>query len=204
MYVSKSPKDYKSVSLDDNYINTLPNELIYKIATCMDFETLKRFTINKKITQCIKFLLRESYLYSVYGCLVDAFTVQKLDKAPTLKFQPRFIGGIDYIDNIYPDDMKESIMVGVDNRGRNFISIRYESFGGIGVCTIFQRYPGCMSWVYGGETTFICESTFIIINNTPNHELTLNNISRLVKETPNVLQFNGFGNETREIPCKLI
>ena len=153
------------------------NELIILLLLnnrLLDYNTL--FTIikcNKKINNntLLKKKIKNIYLEKVFNkiknCNIDKFfensfiPVNLLHKIPVLKFQDKFLGCTEYIDNIRYNDMQYPIMKGVDIYERPFICIKYKiklnkikltnetiNFDSHeGVITIFQRYSLGNSWV---------------------------------------------------------
>ena len=64
-----------------------------------------------------------------------------------LPFNDRYIGSTDYIDGIYPLDMKYRVMIGVDRYKRPFISLKIDEKN---VQTFFQRYSDNTNcWSHG-------------------------------------------------------
>ncbi len=87
---------------------------------------------------------------------------------PTIKFNDKFIGATDYIDGIKSVDLNDSSVLGLDEYGRYFISIKYRCLedewefngsiypinsGMVHCLTVFQRYTGGSSWCKAGYSS---------------------------------------------------
>lgn len=87
--------------------------------------------------------------------------------APVLPFQNHFIG-IDYLDGITISDVTSPIMLGIDDCGRPFITIRTREIDKEPVVTtIFQRYTNHPeTWTYGScyYTNLIGDNSSRVIN----------------------------------------
>ena len=86
-------------------------------------------------------------------------------RLPLLQFKPSFIGSSNYIDGISNKDLTHPVMIGIDNYGRYYLTIKYQcdqmewGFDGdiytvdrdkTNCLTIFQRLTGGDGWCKAG------------------------------------------------------
>lgn len=105
-------------------------------------------------------------------------------------------GGTGYIDFVRPEDMKYSVMRGVDEHGRPFVSFRLKHDDKEFVETVFRRYVTGPVWTSGGGHV-LCNSAMT--------DEDLACLGRLVRgETLGVRKHTGLYGEKREKFHKLV
>lgn len=118
--------------LNNNYINNETKiDLIIKISK-----------LSRKCRKIYYPKLKEYYISKYFDKnIVLLFGgIQNMGKYPILRWNEKFMGGTDYIDNITEEDLNSKIMIGIDNYKRPFITIRTKNNNKITVDTLFQRY----------------------------------------------------------------
>lgn len=175
----------------------IPLEIMVLISSYLELKELKHFCfINSDIFHlCIvtykeKFKLKQRQnLIEKYFCkeIIDIISYSVLLKAPFLKWQWRFKGHTDYIDNIQPEDMTAPIMIGVGDGGRAYIAIRWQDEilkekNKVGCDVLFQRYYDYKkTWSNGySNYSFIREAGHFLIGGELRHTLLKQNIYNLI------------------------
>tara|TARA_B100000524_G_C23647659_1_gene369042 strand:- start:584 stop:1159 length:576 start_codon:yes stop_codon:yes gene_type:complete len=129
-------------------------DILYNITNFLelkDYLKLKKITNykNSEIEEMInlkKELITERFnkdIINLFGGL------DKFIEYPILKWEDKFMGGTDYIDQILIEDLKHPIMFGIDNYERPFIAIKY--FNKKPTCVVlFQRFSDTIKiWTHG-------------------------------------------------------
>lgn len=120
--------------------------------------------------------------------LINAFGgIDRFVELPILDFKKKFIGDTGYIDNIKDRDMKEPIMIGMDNfLKRPFIALKTEVEDDVEVNILFQRYYDSQGyWLIAKTSKWVKYPLFpeggYLLNNFENiHNYSLENIGRLI------------------------
>lgn len=129
-------------------------DILYNITNFLelkDYLKLKKITKYKNLEiEKIIILKRELISNRFNKAIINLFGgLNKFIEYPILKWEDRFMGGTDYIDQILIEDITHSIMFGFDCYNRPFITIKY--FDKIPKCVVlFQRFSDCSKiWTYG-------------------------------------------------------
>ena len=99
--------------------------------------------------------------------IIDIFGgINNMLKYPILRFKSHYIT-VDYIDNIYKNDITAPIMLCIDIYEHPFIVIKYIINKRVSVEIIFQRYTGYKGdWSNGSRYhKYICGGWYFIANN---------------------------------------
>ena len=83
--------------------------------------------------------------------IIDIVGKERFLKGKYVEWQERWLGGTQYIDRIYPEDLEENLSYGIDSYGRFFIFIKIRKLNysiatdelishKYTVLTIFKRY----------------------------------------------------------------
>ena len=118
--------------VNNNYINhETKKNFIFKISK-----------LSKKFRKIYYPKLKEYYISKYFDKnMVLLFGgIENMKNYPILRWNEKFMGGTDYIDNIKEKDLNSKIMIGIDNYKRPFITIRTKNNSKITVDTLFQRY----------------------------------------------------------------
>lgn len=121
--------------------------------------------------------------------LINAFGgLDRFVEYPILQFKKKFIGDTGYLDNIKDKDLKEPIMIGIDNYlKRPFIAIKTVIEGDVEVNVLFQRYTNSNGyWIIGKWSKWVKYPLFpeggFLLNDFENiHNYSLDNITRLAR-----------------------
>ena len=101
--------------------------------------------------------------------IIDIVGKERFLKGKYVEWQERWLGGTQYIDRIYPEDLEENLSYGIDSYGRFFIFIKIRKLNysrstdelishKYTVLTIFKRYSDSTTVVTNdnsGENTLI-------------------------------------------------
>tara|TARA_Y100000991_G_C21934568_1_gene332370 strand:+ start:149 stop:727 length:579 start_codon:yes stop_codon:yes gene_type:complete len=162
--------------LNNEYIsNKTKKNLTVKISKLskkcriLSYQKLKEYYISKNF---------DKYIISMLGGM------ENMINFPILKWNDKFIGSTDYIDNIMPQDLSSKIMIGIDNYNRAFISLRTNKNGKRNVDTLFQRYTNEKNtWTNGtnGRSQLITEGGHFYIRGKIKHKHIEQNIENLLE-----------------------
>ena len=113
---------------------------------------------------------------------------------PILKWDKRFMGCTDYIDNIRPCDLTNPMMIGIDHFKRPFLTLafiykkRKDSIGGC--ITYFQRFSDTSRvWAWGGCSLHSCGSNRVDPDDVPRILTVLSNLSDDNDETFQLIDY---------------
>ena len=117
---------------------------------------------------------------------------------PVLRWRDRFHNGTGYIDSVLNEDMQYSIMTGVDDYQRAFISFRTKSYTHDGreyyaVDTLFQRSTEIINtWTTGSRyhSRLFQEFGYFMVKGKIRHRYLETNISNIVNNQGYILQKN--------------
>ena len=180
---------------------------------CNNLRKINKIFNNTLLNTCKKnYKLKQKFITNNFNpIIVDLMGgIHNMILFPILEWKPTFLG-IDYIDNIRPDDVNYTIMMGIDSFKRPFITIKtitkYNSYvNPISVCTIFQRFTNDKStWTHGtySHNDLICETGYFLNRNNLNHKLIKSNIKNLLENKGFIFQYNLKNDDLIEIPLHL-
>jgi hypothetical protein len=137
-------KDHKNID-----VLNLANILVINKHSFIILKELYKNIIKKKI----KFFKS----YNIDNGIIEIFGgYLNMTKIPYLNFRKNFIGPTQYIDNICSYHLKSPIMFSIDNYNRLLFSFKLKikhldnlMLESKSVTTLFQRYTGGNTWVYG-------------------------------------------------------
>ena len=139
--------NYNYKSNNNVSIEILNNDEIEYIANIIDnIFDLKSFSItNKSISKICEPTLKNEIVIHNHNQFLKMFPewihdligYKRLFNAPILEFEPRFIGGTNYIDCIQYIDVTNDIMVGIDHFRRPYLTLT--ELNDV-IVTIFQRF----------------------------------------------------------------
>ena len=131
------------------------NILFYELKETLKYILENRYNLKNRFVRFIEYkTLRKAFKNTTFD---DEIIYQ----FPIYNYKGNFLGGDDFINYIYPEDIKYPIMIGVDSWKRPFIIIKYKFLGGnvnqFGInyqfeinkdyiLVIYQRIFGFKSW----------------------------------------------------------
>mgnify|MGYP001313893519 CR=1 FL=1 len=165
-----------TLSKTKEYIDITSINLLYTSkSNYNDFKDLFNYLIKNQI----KFIKKYNFDKNIIN-LLGGFN--KFYLFPILKWKEEFLGGRGYIDNIYPNNLSSSIMIGIDCYTRPFVTIRTKKRNNNirSVIVLFQRYSDdTKSWTHS-NINWICEGGYFLSKNKIQHKLLKDNINNLL------------------------
>ena len=162
---------------------------------------LYRDKYNKKKTFILKHYIE--IIITLMGGL------KKMMTYPILPWKSHFLGSTDYIDNIKVTDVWAPIMLGIDESGRPFITLRTSQMirkkPNVIVNTLFQRYTDDKSWTHGtcyGSLLFLSESGYFYNSNNQykfSHNLVNINIYQLLNDKKYIFGYHSINYKNQEL-----